>query len=127
MHVMSSAKPTILVADDEPMLLHLARKVLEKAGYDVVTAANGADATEVFAQSPEAFEAVILDLQMPVLGGLEAWQQMERLRPGLPVLFCTGDADGEFLQRSGVGVLQKPFSLPRMLEALSSVLRPIAV
>jgi CheY-like chemotaxis protein len=120
-------KPQILVADDEPMLLQLARKVLERAGYAVVTAPNGAEALRLFEQSPHAFEAVILDLQMPLLGGLEAWQQMERLRPGLPVLFCTGDAEGEFGQRAGVGVLQKPFSLPRMLEALSSVLRPIAV
>lgn len=96
------------------MLLSIARKVLEKAGFRVTTARDGQEAYELFAGAPEQFSAVLLDCRMPALNGLDACRKMQSLRPDLPVLFCSGECE-DLPCSEAVRVLYKPFSLTDML------------
>ena len=104
------------------MLLSIARKVLERAGYSVVTASNGLEAYELFADAPDSYSAVLLDCRMPMLGGLDAWRKMQSLRPGLPVLFCSGDSDASDIPSGDEArVLHKPFSLTQMVQSVGEL------
>ena len=77
----------MLVADDDPQLLTMLRRVLERAGYRVITARDGAEAVRYAQNLPSArFSALVLDLTMPRLGGLDALQQIHAQRPELPTV-----------------------------------------
>jgi two-component system cell cycle sensor histidine kinase/response regulator CckA len=84
---------TILVAEDEASLRHLAATVLERLGYTVLLARDGQEAVEVFKADPSRVDLVILDLVMPRFGGRDALARMRALRPNLRVLFVTGYDD----------------------------------
>ena len=119
-------KVNILVVDDEPKLLSLARRILEKAGHRVWTACNGLDAEKVFRENLDAVDVVVLDLIMPRQGGLETWQHLEELRPGLPVLFCSGyaeEAHYSIPELSHVALLQKPYSPAQLIDNLNRLTR----
>ncbi|MCF8031960.1 MAG: PAS domain S-box protein [Desulfarculaceae bacterium] len=80
----------ILLVDDEPALVDLGRKALERLGYQVTTATSSRDALELFRTDPQAFDLVITDYTMPGLTGTALAESMLQLRPGLPIILCTG-------------------------------------
>jgi len=108
----------ILVADDEDELRSTICEYLEECGHEVLQAANGIEALRLIEQGRCA--AVVLDLVMPRLGGLDAIPQILKLEPSIPIIVVTGHASaravGE-LKRWSVPVLSKPINLPD-LEAL---------
>src|SRR5204862_4118315 len=84
--------PRVVVADDAPDICALVRAVLSKDGIEVLTALNGAEALElIFEQSPDA---VVLDLAMPLLGGLEALQRLaaDPVLSRIPAMMLTSDS-----------------------------------
>ncbi|MEO6392849.1 MAG: response regulator [Pyrinomonadaceae bacterium] len=81
---------TILVAEDEESLRHLARDVLEGLGYTVLITENGEAAVELYSQHQAVVDLVMLDVVMPRLGGLEAYEQIRKLGGKTPVIFMTG-------------------------------------
>jgi PAS domain S-box-containing protein/prepilin-type N-terminal cleavage/methylation domain-containing protein len=81
---------TILLADDEPMIRNLGRAILEQLGYQVLLAADGQEAVDVYAREKERIDLVILDLTMPRLSGHDAFRRMLALDPTLCVLFASG-------------------------------------
>lgn len=90
-------KKTILLVDDEQIVLNAGRKMLEVLGFKVITAANGADAVEIFKknreQSNEASDRIIcivLDIVMPVMGGEEAIVKFRQIDPDIPVVVISG-------------------------------------
>ncbi|MCA9517462.1 MAG: MASE1 domain-containing protein, partial [Myxococcales bacterium] len=90
------AAPTVLVIDDEPLLLELARRMLSGAGYRVVTAASGEEGVELVRSGAADPALVLLDLTMPGLGGVETCQRLRDLRPGLRVVLSSGfDAEAQ--------------------------------
>lgn len=105
---------TILLVEDEPMLLELARTVLERQGYAVVTAPGPAEALHVAAEADRAFDLLITDVVMPQMNGRDLADALERTRPGLRCLFMSGyTADivaHHGVLESGVQFIQKPFS-----------------
>ena len=106
--------PRLLVVDDEPALLNLLRKFLEKAGYTVVAAASGEDALSLLAAAPETFAMVITDLTMEKMGGEELVARIREIRPRIPALLMSGYPHVPVV--GNTGFLQKPF-LPDMLTA----------
>lgn len=108
----------ILVADDEDELRSTICEYLEECGHEVLQAANGIEALRLIEQGRCA--AVVLDLVMPRLGGLDAIPQILKLEPSIPIIVVTGHASpraiGE-LKHWSVPVLSKPINLPD-LEAL---------
>jgi PAS domain S-box-containing protein len=109
---------TILVTEDDERVRDLVREVLEDAGYTVLAAVNGADAVEVFAAGRDSIDLVLMDVIMPVKGGIEAMQEIRKIDPKVPVLFMSGYNE-QMINRKGVvsdevNLLQKPI-VPRTL------------
>jgi signal transduction histidine kinase/CheY-like chemotaxis protein len=115
---------TILVVDDEHVVRDLVRATLVESGYTVLTAVDGQDALEVFAAHGPEVRAVLLDVTMPRLGGLEVLGELRRQRPGLPVVLTSGYTLAAELGEPGRGVpfLPKPFTPAELLHAIAGVL-----
>lgn len=110
----SGGDETILLVEDDKQVITLIRRALSEAGYRVLTAANGAEALELFRREALAIQLVLTDVVMPHLGGLELAEQLKQINPGLPVLFMSGYIEDPFvseeLERRPDLVLLKPFS-----------------
>jgi CheY-like chemotaxis protein len=116
---------TILLVDDEEMIIDVGVQILEELGYEVLTARHGMEAIEVYQQNRQKVAMVILDLIMPQMGGGETYDKLKEVDPQVKVLLSSGySLDGqatEILKRGCDGFIQKPFSM----EDLSRKLRQI--
>jgi PAS domain S-box-containing protein len=83
-------RPTILLADAEPMVRDVGRQILESQGYQVLVAEDGIQAVETFRQAPERFDLVIVDLNIPSLAGDAVRERLLELDPNVEVLFSSG-------------------------------------
>ncbi|MEO8199130.1 MAG: response regulator [Gemmatimonadota bacterium] len=117
-----SSAPTgisILIVDDEPVVLSVSSRILEREGYTVLQAADGALALEMIAQRGPP-ECVVTDVMMPGIGGVELARRLRQDHPTLPVIFMSGfSADDSRWKGASIlasSVLQKPF-LPAALVA----------
>ncbi len=83
----------ILFVDDEQILAELGKELLESVGYKVVLETNSLQALETFRTGPDRFDLVITDMTMPGLRGEELAREIIALRPGMPIILCTGYSD----------------------------------
>jgi CheY-like chemotaxis protein len=79
---------TILCIDDETSALKIRKRVLESAGYRVVTARNGEEGIQLFRSEP--FDLVILDYWMPTMNGIAAARELKRINPSIPLVILSG-------------------------------------
>lgn len=83
--------PTVLVVEDEDALRAGIRRLLQKEGYNVLEAQNGAAALQLLSgDGPSAVALVLTDLRMPVMDGRELAAALARVRPSLPIVFMSG-------------------------------------
>ncbi|MFP4053056.1 MAG: PAS domain S-box protein [Phycisphaerae bacterium] len=119
---------TVLLADDEETVRAVGRRMLEKLGFDVITAGNGREAVDVFRRRREEMDAIILDLTMPGLTGEEAFRELRRLKAAVPVLMSSGYNEHEVTQRfvgKGLaGFIQKPYHLDQLHDRLRAAMEP---
>ncbi|MFO0824746.1 MAG: PAS domain S-box protein [Gemmataceae bacterium] len=119
----------ILVADDEPLVRTLARSALERQGYRVLLASDGAEAVEVF-QNESAngkISLVILDVSMPQLSGRQASQLIRKVDPAVPILFASGHPITDIATEPGTGFMQKPYTPSSLATAIRKILEsPVA-
>jgi CheY-like chemotaxis protein len=112
----------ILIADDEPDIREMASVVLEAAGFEVATAADGLEAVSVFRARQAEFGLVVLDMNMPRMGGDDALREIRALRPDIPAVIASGyseeDATASVTGLGLMGFLQKPFR-PKELTAMA--------
>ena len=80
----------VLVVDDEAMLVDLAKKGLERLGYQVVTRTSSVEALEAIRVKPDRFDVVITDQTMPNMTGIEFAEELMKFRPDIPIILCTG-------------------------------------
>jgi two-component system cell cycle sensor histidine kinase/response regulator CckA len=90
---MQGGTETLLLVEDQPMLLELGRKALTALGYRVLTAQDGVEALKIFADYHQKIALTILDVVMPCMGGIEAAKELTRLKPELAVLLTSGYSD----------------------------------
>jgi signal transduction histidine kinase/CheY-like chemotaxis protein len=113
----------VLVVDDEAPVLRVASEMLSRAGFDVTSAAGGAEAVALAARPEGAFEAVLLDMTMPKMNGAETFKRLRALRPGLPVVLMSGCTGDEAVSRFGLeglsGFVQKPFLPASLVRAIA--------
>ena len=83
-------RTTILVVEDEPLVLSLHTKILENHGYRVLGALNGEAALKLFVDQPDEIDAVLMDIGLPDMNGLEAFRRIQEQRAEIPALFCSG-------------------------------------
>ncbi len=117
---------TVLVVDDEPGLLGMAESMLTRNGYQALTAASGEDALALLADGAgDGVDLVLLDLNMPGMGGRRCLEELLRLRPGLPVVITSGqavDSAQNLLDQGASGYLEKPYTRRRLLAAVGRIL-----
>jgi PAS domain S-box-containing protein len=106
---------TILLVDDEQLIIDVAVQILKKVGYQVLVARGGDEAIAVFRQNKMTIALVILDLVMPDMGGSEVYDQLKAIDPAVKVLLSSGYSRtgkaAEILNRGCNGFIQKPFNV----------------
>ena len=113
----------VLVVDDEASIREMVRRALEAFDYSVSVAKDGAEAVEAFAASPAKFDAALIDLRMPVMGGKETVGILREFKRHLPVILMSGEPVGNSalsdMGLSDCAVITKPFSVDTLLRALA--------
>jgi two-component system cell cycle sensor histidine kinase/response regulator CckA len=116
----------VLVADDEVGIREVARRVLTRAGFEVILAVDGVEAVEHVRTHQQELRLVLLDLTMPRLGGDEALVDMRALGYSGPVIRWSGYATNDLSLHSLVPLLRKPFSSDELLTAVHKALAPVS-
>ena len=123
---LTTGKETVLLVDDENMIIDIGKRMLEKLGYDVLIAGDGAEALEIFRDNRERIEIVVLDMVMPNMSGGETFDRIKAINSKVTVLLSSGySIDGqasEILARGCNGFIQKPYNLQTLSQALRTVL-----
>jgi len=112
---------TILLAEDEPLVRDMSRRILQRVGYHVLCADDGAEAVRLAAANPGDVDLLLLDVVMPGLGGREAYATIAAEQGPIPCLLMSGYADVMMDAPPlppGVGFLQKPYETPELLRAV---------
>jgi len=117
---------TILVVEDEGSLRELLRTILEPRGYKVLTAGDGARAVDVLLSEPSTIHAVLLDLNLPQLNGVDVYKTLRRLRPETKVIIISGnitpDMRRELNAHGQPEFLPKPYQIEELGRRLRTVL-----
>jgi len=116
----------VLVVDDDPGVLEVATAFLVRAGFQVCGARGGREAIAQIETEPDAYDAVLLDLAMPDVGGDRAFRELRALRPDLPIVVTTGYSEELAAQRltsPGVsGFVRKPFDPGELAECVRAAI-----
>jgi signal transduction histidine kinase len=119
-------KGTILLVENDTLLLNLVRRRLQGLGYDILEAHDGISALEVAAQYAGPIALLLTDVVMPRMGGGMLAQRLKEVRPETRVLFMSGFVDDPALaaeiEQGDEGLLQKPFTLHLLAERVAGVL-----
>ena len=117
---------TVLLVDDEALIIDVGRQMLERLGHTVLTANNGMEAVEIYRSNPGRIDLVVLDMVMPDMGGGEIYDRLKDIDPKVKVILSSGySINGqatEILNRGCNGFIQKPFGLNDLSEKISEVL-----
>ncbi|MFH1115538.1 MAG: response regulator [Pseudomonadota bacterium] len=117
---------TILLVDDEDLIADLAKRILTKSGYRVLTASNGQEALQVYRKEQAVVSLVIVDMIMPVMGGKECLNELLRINPDVKVIVASGftpDAETkEAIEVGAIGFVSKPFQVDEILKAVREAL-----
>ena len=116
----------VLLIDDEPALVEIGKKMLQRLGYCVVTQTCSQDALTLFSSQPGAFDLVVCDMTMPGMTGEKLAQELMKVRPDIPVILCTGYSQQISEQKAyALGIrafLYKPISIEIISRTVRSVL-----
>ena len=116
---------TVLLVDDENMVVEGCREMLTKMGYNVLIARNGKHAIEIYKENRDKIDIAIIDMIMPGLSGDETYDRLKEINADINVLLSSGHningQPGEIIERGCKGFIQKPFNI----EALSIKLREV--
>ncbi len=118
--------PTILIVDDESIVLDVQRRIVERAGYTCVTAGSGTEAVEELRNHPEV-ELIVLDAILPDRSGATLFHELKAIRPDMPIIGCSGMRDegpAQAIVEAGADdFLAKPFTASDLLERVGLLLR----
>ncbi len=124
--IIAGGSEHILFVDDEPPLVDLSKKILERFGYNVTIRTSSIEAFELFRRQPHDFDLVITDMTMPHMTGDSLSQQMMAIRPDIPVIICTGYSEKitpGLLERLKIkALILKPIISKKMLLTVRQVL-----
>lgn len=121
---------TILVVEDEEMLLELVKNLLQGQGYIVLTAVNGEEALDIYMKHSEEIGLVLTDLGLPKIDGWEAFQRMKEINPGVKVIFASGYIDptlrANLMGAGAKGLVQKPYMPEEILNRVRELINSSA-
>ena len=115
-------KKTILIVDDEEMILNVGKRMLEKMSHDVIAASSGKEAIKLFKAERHRIDLVVLDMIMPEMGGKETFEKIREINPDVKILIASGYSLGEntteILERGGSGFIQKPYTMMELAQKI---------
>jgi len=116
----------LLFVDDELPIARIALRALERGGYQVTCCNDPTEALRTFCANPGAFAAVLTDLTMPGMNGLELSAELRKTRADIPILLCTGFSAGlnatKITELGLAGLLSKPYSTTELLKRVATML-----
>jgi len=117
---------TVLLVDDEEIIIDVAKSILEQLGYTVLVARGGKEAVELYMKNRKEIDLVVLDMIMPEMGGGDAYDRLKEINPDIKVLLSSGySINGqatEILERGCSGFIQKPFSVGDLSKKIRQIL-----
>ena len=122
---------TILLAEDESSVQSIATRILQDAGYRVITASDGEEAVSLFREHADMIQLLLLDAVMPRQTGHQVYRQIKQISPTVQAVLCTGydpqRAQSETLEELELPVIRKPYSKLALLEMVRQTLdAPVA-
>jgi PAS domain S-box-containing protein len=113
----------ILFVDDERAIVEIAQGILERLGYKVEVRTSSIEAREMFRANPDRFELVITDMTMPNMTGDKLAQEILSIRPGIPIILCTGFSEYITEERAKALGIQEFVMKPLVMRDLATVIR----
>ena len=117
---------TILLVDDEKMILAVGRELLEELGYTVLPAMSGQEAIDIFQEQQDKISMIIMDMVMPGLSGSETFNRLKEIDPDVKILLSSGySVDGQasdILKRGCDGFIQKPFNMNQLAVKIKNIM-----
>jgi len=124
---MANETETVLFVDDEEIVIGVGKKMLEKLGFSVLTAASGKEALDIYRNNKDKISLVVLDMIMPGMGAGDTYDELEVIDPSIKVLLSSGygvdQQTSEILKRGCKGFIQKPFNMQVLSEKIGEVLK----
>ena len=122
----TESKGTILLIDDEEMILKVGKIIFPELSYKALYAGSGTEGIEVYRKNKEMIDVIILDMIMPEMDGGETYDRLKEINPAIKVLLSSGySIDGqaeEILNRGCDGFIQKPFGMEELSQKLGEIL-----
>jgi len=117
---------TILLIDDEKMILDVGRELLVELGYTVLPAMSGQEAMDVYEKEQGKIDMIIMDMIMPGMSGSETFDRLKKINPDAKILLSSGySVDGQatqILRRGCDGFIQKPFNMNQLAEKIHKIM-----
>lgn len=117
---------TILIVDDEEIIINVSREMLSNMGYNVFVAGGGKEALEIFRKDKDKITLVVLDMIMPDLSGSHVYDVLKEIKPDIKVLLSSGysvdDQASKIMSRDCDGFIQKPFNMLQLSKTVRDVL-----
>lgn len=118
---------TILLIDDEPMIVNVGEKFLQRLGYNVFTAIDGKQGINIYLKNKDTIDMVILDLIMPGMSGKDTFEALVKINPKIKVLLASGySLNGKakgVLDKGCSGFIQKPFNMEQLSVKIKDILK----
>lgn len=117
---------TVLLVDDEDMITDVGKRLLERLGYEVLTAQSGKKAIQIYKKNKDQVDLVILDMVMPDMGGKETYDRLKEINPDIKILLSSGytinGGAREVMDQGCNGFIQKPFNLKELSQGIREIL-----
>ena len=124
---MADETGTVLLVDDEMIVVGVGKQMLEKLGFSVLTASSGKEALDIFKVNKGCIDLVVLDMIMPGMGAGEIYDELQALDPAIKVLLSSGygvdEQTNEVLKRGCNGFIQKPFNMQGLSDKIEEILK----
>ncbi|MCE5335709.1 MAG: PAS domain S-box protein [Desulfobacteraceae bacterium] len=115
----------ILFIDDEASVVEIGTAILTRLGYKVTASRDPVQALEIFQKAPDQFDLVVTDYTMPKLTGMDLIERITKIRPGIPMILCTGFTEkvtSKSASELGVRFMMKPFRMNHLAETVRKAL-----
>ena len=115
---------TILVVDDDALVLRIVSAILKDANFRVLSSNNGANAIQLAAETEGRIDLLLSDVDMPLMSGPDLGEALKKVRPNMHVMLMSGGSDGNLLVLNyGWAFIQKPFVSTKLVQMVLDVLR----
>ena len=123
---MANETETVLLVDDEEIVIGVAKQMLEKLGFSVLTATSGKEALDILRNNKDKISLVVLDMIMPGMGAGDTYDELQVIDPAIKVLLSSGygvdQQTSEVIKRGCKGFIQKPFNMQGLSEKIGEIL-----